>query len=242
MGTRRLGVDVARFGDDRTTLVLRQGRVVEHIQICARQDTMRTVGCIVAVLDLWQVDEIDVDLIGLEAGVYDRLAELHRQGRIRCAVVAVNVAEAPPVQPRQGEPRPRRMWDYLWLEMARWLREEAPIFGADNRQACEDLAGELACVRYGLDSDGCMVVEPKDAMKKRLGASPDLADGLSTTFAPVAPAPGRLGYGPRPAGPAHAPPWAHARGCDPPTVRQAHLRGRVRGPLAPPLTRVPMSR
>jgi hypothetical protein len=101
-GKRRLGVDVARFGDDRTTLVLRQGRVVEQIQIFARQDTMLTVGCIVAVLDLWQVDEIDVDLIGLGAGVYDRLAELHRQGRIRGAVVAVNVAEAPPVQPRQG--------------------------------------------------------------------------------------------------------------------------------------------
>jgi hypothetical protein len=187
-GKRRLGVDVARFGDDRTTLVLRQWRVVEQIQICARQDTMVTVGCILAVLDAWQVDEIDVDVIGLGAGVYDRLAELHRQGRIRGAVVAVNVAEAPPVQPRQGEPRPRRLRDYLRLEMARWLRDEAPIFGADDRQACEDLAGELACVRYGLDSDGCMVVESKDEMKRRLGHSPDLADGLSTTFAPVAPA------------------------------------------------------
>src|SRR5262249_49854294 len=72
------------------------------------------------------------------------------------------------------------------------LREDAPIFGADDRQACEDLAGELACVRYGLDSDGCIVVETKDAMKKRLGSSPDLADGLSTTFAPVAPALGVL--------------------------------------------------
>ena len=90
------------------------------------------------------------------------------------------------MQPRQGEPRPRRLRDYLWLEMARWLREEAPIFGADDRHACEDLAGELACVRYGLDSDGCLVVESKDAMKQRLGHSPDLADGLGCTFAPGA--------------------------------------------------------
>ena len=49
-----------------------------------------------------------------------------------------------------------------------------------------------ACVRYGLDSDGCMMVESKDEMKRRLGHSPDLADGLSTTFAPVAPALGVL--------------------------------------------------
>ena len=62
-----------------------------------------------------------------------------------------------------------------------------PIFAADDLQANEDLAGELACVKYGLDSDGHLVVEPKDAMKKRLGHSPDLADGLGCTFAPGAP-------------------------------------------------------
>jgi hypothetical protein len=187
LGTRRLGVDVGRFGDDRTTLVLRQGRVVDHLKVYAKQDTMRTVGCVVAMLDPWQVDEIAVDVIGLGAGVFDRLAELQRQGQIRCAVVAVNVAEAPPVEPRQGEPRPRRLRDYLWLEMARWLREEAPVFCAEDRQACEDLAGELAAVHYGFASDGCLVVESKDAMKQRLGLSPDLADGLGCTFGPAPP-------------------------------------------------------
>lgn len=181
-GPRKLGVDPARFGADRTTLVLRQGRVVEQVKIYAKQDTMVTVGCIVAVLDAWHVDEIDVDVIGLGAGVYDRLAELKRQGRIRCAVVAVNVSNDPPALPVQGEPRPRLLRDFLWLEMARWLREEAPIFAMEDRQTGEDLAGELASVMYKLDSDGCIVVESKDAMKKRLGHSPDLADGLGCTF------------------------------------------------------------
>lgn len=184
-GPRKLGVDVARFGSDRSTLVLRQGRVVDRIKIYARQDTMVTVGCVVAVLEAWQVEEIDVDVIGLGAGVYDRLAELAAQGKIRARVVAVNVATDPPVQPRQGEPRPRRLRDYLWLEMARWLREDEPVFCADDREACEDLAGELASVTYKLDSDGCIVVEDKDSMKKRLGVSPDLADGLGCTFAPA---------------------------------------------------------
>jgi phage terminase large subunit len=178
---------VARFGDDRTTLVLRQGRRIDQLQIGARHDTMTTVGTIVDVLDRWQVDEIDVDIIGIGSGVYDRLAELRRQGSIRCAVVAVNVAEAPPLHPSQGEPRPRRLRDYLWLTMAAWLREEEPIFAAEDRQACEDLAGEVACVKYGLDSNGYLVIESKDEMKRRLGHSPDLADGLACTFAPVDP-------------------------------------------------------
>jgi len=187
-GKRKLGVDVARFGSDRITLVLRQGRVVEHITIYAKQDTMQTVGCVLAVLEPWQVQEIDIDLIGLGAGVYDRLAELKRQGNISCAVVGVNVANAAPTQPVKGEPPGRLLRDYLWLEMARWLREEAPVFCAEDRQACEDLVGELASVQYRLDSNGCIVVEDKDSMKKRLGHSPDLADGLGCTFVPTPPA------------------------------------------------------
>jgi phage terminase large subunit len=183
-GLRRLGVDVARMGADRTTLVLRHGRVVEHVTIYAKQDTMVTVGCVVAVLDAWQVDEIDVDVIGIGAGVYDRLEELKRQGVIACAIMAVNVAASAPAQPVRGEPRAHRLRDYLWLEMARWLREELPVFSAE-RQACEDLAGELASARYALNSQGEIVVEDKEAMKKRLGHSPDLADGLGCTFAPV---------------------------------------------------------
>lgn len=182
-GIRKLGVDVARFGADRTTLVLRQGRVVDHLKVYAKLDTMQTVGAILAVLDPWEVDEIAVDVVGLGSGVYDRLHELAQQGRLRCPIQAVNVAEAPPPVLTKGEPRPRLLRDYLWLEMAKWLREDAPVFCAEDREACEDLAGELASAGYRLDSDGRLVVEPKEAMVKRLGHSPDLADGLGCTFA-----------------------------------------------------------
>ena len=186
-GKRRLGVDVARLGSDRTTLVLRQGSVVAQLKVYARQETMQTVGCIVSVLDAWQVDEIDVDVIGLGAGVYDRLAELRRQGHLRCAVVPVNVAQKAPLVHHPADATPRLLRDYLWLEVARWLREDAPVFCAPDRGACEDLAGELASVGYRLDSQGHLVVEDKDSMRKRLGQSPDLADGLCCTFAPAMP-------------------------------------------------------
>jgi phage terminase large subunit len=186
-GRRRLGVDVARLGSDRTTFVLRQGSVVDHLKVYAKQDTMQTVGCILAVLQPWQVEEVDVDVVGLGAGVYDRLAELKRQGAITCQVVAVNVAEkAPPVR-HPADAKPRLLRDYLWLEMAQWLRDEAPVFCAPERESCEDLAGELASVGYSLDSHGQLVVEDKDHMRKRLGQSPDWADGLGCTFAPLKP-------------------------------------------------------
>jgi hypothetical protein len=183
-GPRRLGVDVARMGADRTTFVLRQGSTVLQIKIMAKQDTMETVGQLMTLLGPWQVDEIDVDVIGLGAGVYDRLAELQRHGGIPATLVPVNVAEKPPAVFHPHEARPRLLRDYLWLECAQWLREAHPVFQAPDRTACEDLAGELASVGYRIDSQGCLVVEDKDSMRKRLGQSPDLADALCCTFCP----------------------------------------------------------
>jgi len=75
------------------------------------------------------------------------------------------------------------------------LREEAPVFAwttPEERQACEDLAGELASVCYDLDSTGCIVVEAKDSMRKRLGHSPDLGDALCCSFASAKPWAGQV--------------------------------------------------
>lgn len=186
-GLRKLGVDVARYGSDRTALVLRHGAIVDHIRVFARQDTMETVGGILRVLEPWKVDEVEVDVVGLGAGVYDRLAELKRQGLIPCTVVPVNVAEnAPPVR-HPADAKPRLLRDYLWLETAQWLRDSQPVFCAEDQGACEDLAGELASVGYSMDSYGQLVVEDKDHMRKRLGHSPDLGDALCCTFVPTRP-------------------------------------------------------
>lgn len=190
-GLRKLGVDVARFGRDRTTLVLRQGRVVEHVQIYAKQDTMETVGRVLVAFEQWQADEIDVDVIGIGAGVYDRLVEVmveRRRALQRTGlVVPVNVADAAPPKVPVDEFQAKGMRDYLWMAMARWLRDETPVFAAADREACHDLAGELASTQYRIDSNGRLVVEDKDAMRKRLGHSPDLADALGCTFVPPAP-------------------------------------------------------
>jgi len=108
-------------------------------------------------------------------------------------VVAVSLSSAAPSH-RRGEPAPKRLRDYLWLEMARWLREETPVFHGSTlaeRHACEDLAGELSSVTYALDSHGLIVIEDKATMRKRLGHSPDLADALACSFADAKPWAGR---------------------------------------------------
>jgi hypothetical protein len=186
IGPRRLGVDVARYGDDRSTLVLRHGHVVERIAIYAKLGTMELVGHIVQAVQDWQIDELYIDIIGVGAGVYDRLQELVSEGTLTIPVYGVNVAEAAPERREVDEDaQGRTLRDHLWLLVWRWLRLDAPVFAAD-REACEDLAGELSTVRYAPDSNGRLVIESKDAMKARHLRSPDLADGLIVTFAPAA--------------------------------------------------------
>jgi phage terminase large subunit len=184
-GPRLLGVDPARYGDDRTAFVLRRGRRIEHLAVHRKMDTMQTVGQVLAVLDPWRVDVIYVDTIGLGAGVFDRLEELRTQGTLACRLVAVNVAEKAPDKPEADAAQGRLLRDWLWLRVATWLRDDFPIIGAQDEALNDELAGELASVKLRFDSDGCLVVESKDDMKRRLGHSPDLADALCCTFAPV---------------------------------------------------------
>jgi phage terminase large subunit len=118
--------------------------------------------------------------------VYDRLRELASEKTLSIPVYGVNVAEsAPDRREAEEDAQAKTMRDHLWLLMWRWLRVDAPVFAAD-REACEDLAGELSTVRYAPDSNGRLIIESKDAMKARHLRSPDLADALALTFAPQA--------------------------------------------------------
>jgi len=191
-GRRRLGADVARFGSDRTVILLRHGAAVLHIEVHAKEDTMTTAGRIWRAAWELKVDDVCVDEGGLGAGVVDRLNELKRQHNadprnVRCTFIIIGVnasSAAPDRKPGEGVPaQGAKMRDFMWLATAEWLKNEAPVFQSKDVETREDLAGELSVVRYGINSNGELVVETKDEMKKRLdGRSPDIADSLGVTF------------------------------------------------------------
>jgi hypothetical protein len=190
---RRLGIDVARYGDDRTVFVLRAGPNVEHVRIEAKLSVTEVTGIAVQLIKQWKAQAVYVDTIGVGSGVFDRLVELRKElddaGQPKIAPMIalqdVNVAAKAPVRAVQvldTESQPYRLRDYLWLEMARWLREDEPSFAGADPDTAQDLAGEIASVRFMVDSSGRTVIESKDAMKKRHLRSCDLADALATTF------------------------------------------------------------
>ena len=71
------------------------------------------------------------------------------------------------MQQLETEAQPYRLRDYLWLEMARWLREEEPSFAGLDSEVAQDLAGELTSVRFCDRLQRPDRDRSKDAMKKR---------------------------------------------------------------------------
>lgn len=161
------GIDVARFGDDRTVICKRQGNVVVGFKHWSGEDLMGTVGRIVHEASMDKPEEILVDTIGLGSGVADRLRELGHNVR------DVNVSES--VAMNQSAARLR---DELWLATKTWLDTRAVKLPKDD-----DLRQELIGPSYSFTSNGKVKVEGKSDMKRRGMRSPDLADALCLTFA-----------------------------------------------------------
>jgi hypothetical protein len=178
---RRLGIDVAWTGDDRTVFVLRQGPVVEHMRVMEKADPMQVAGWAMVLVEEWQADVVCVDTVGIGAGVGARLSELLGSDK----VAYVNVAEKPPEWvDTLGGMRPHSLKEYLWLSMWLWFRDEAPALLADER-LCQQLVVECATPMAYPDSSGRIQLERKDQLLRRGIRSPDLADALTLTFAPA---------------------------------------------------------
>ncbi|AMV42270.1 DEAD/DEAH box helicase family protein [Paraburkholderia caribensis] len=167
------GLDVARFGSDRTALCIRHGNVVrDNVEWWSGLDTMQTVGRIKTKYDQCKFEdrpvEILVDVIGVGAGVVDRGREMGLPMR------GINVSESPAL----GGDKYLNLRAELWYKAREWL-EARNCKLPDDRQ----LKAELATVKYQFQSTGKIKIESKDDIKRRGVRSPDLADAFVLTFA-----------------------------------------------------------
>ena len=166
------GLDVARFGTDKSALCKRKGNVVtEPIKSWRNKDLMEMCGIILNEYETttWsdRPVEILIDSIGLGAGVVDRLTELDLPVR------GINVAESASMGERYG-----RLRDELWFLGKEWF-ESRDCTIPDQ----EELIDDLSKPRFTFLSNGKLKVEGKDEMKRRGLNSPDLADAFCLTFA-----------------------------------------------------------
>jgi hypothetical protein len=173
-GPLLVGVDPARFGDDRTSIIRRQGRVASGLESHSKKDTMEVAGMCARILKAEPVVRMFVDIGGLGAGVVDRLNELGFGDRVE----GVNSGEKP-LEPDRYSNRRAEMWG----QMGDWLKT-TPCRIPDTDTLHSDLVGP----GYKFDSNSRLMIERKEDMKKRGLRSPDEADALALTFAsPVNP-------------------------------------------------------
>jgi hypothetical protein len=172
-GPMLVGVDPARFGNDRSTLIRRRGRKAYKKESYTKIDTMELVGRVANIISNERPDKVFIDVGGLGAGVYDRLLELG-YGDI---VVAVNFG-GKALRPERYLNKRAEMWG----EMKAWLAEK-PADIPDDDELHADITGP----GYRYDSSQRVELEKKEDMKKRGLRSPDGGDALGLTFAmPVA--------------------------------------------------------
>lgn len=166
-----VGVDPARYGSDRSVIVLRQGLRMEKPFIYQGIDNMALASAVARVIDDRDPDGVFIDAGG-GAGVIDRLRQL-----------GYGITEVPFGGKATSPALFANKRCEMWWAVKEWLEQGGSIA---NDAA---LKQELSTPVYWYDSVGRRVLEGKDEIKARLhgGGSPDIADALALTFAyPVA--------------------------------------------------------
>lgn len=171
-----LGVDVARFGDDETVIVVRKGRDARSMPAVRLRglDTMGVARRVVELSEQYHPDAIFVDGGGVGGGVVDRLREL------RLHVFDINFGAGADLADMlaRGERYANKRAE-MWGAMRAWL-EGGAIEDAN------ELEEQLVGPQYGMidRKDGTFIqLERKQDMKSRGMPSPDWADALALTFA-----------------------------------------------------------
>lgn len=155
------GVDPARFGTDKTVICRLVGTCLEKIDYFEQQDTMQTAGRVAALVS--GGIPAGVDVIGIGAGVVDRLKELGRN------VTGVNVAQA--ARDKRGNPLKDTTdtFEFVNLRSYMWWLLRGNL-NPDNSNALalpsdDKLTGDLVAPQYGYTA-GQIKVEAKDDIRK----------------------------------------------------------------------------
>ena len=172
-----MGVDVARFGDDQSVVLIRHGRDAESKGIYRYRgiDTMKLSSEVARLATEVRPDTIFIDGGGVGGGVVDRCRQLGVE------VVEVNFGSK------------ATMGGYANMRAQCWGNMKDALQDGIRIPDEADLKTDLTGVEYGYNIRNQIQLEKKEDMKKRGLQSPDIADALALTYAfPVYPS--RGGY------------------------------------------------
>ncbi|MCK5601937.1 TerL protein [Candidatus Pacearchaeota archaeon] len=175
-GGLRVGVDVARFGDDKTVITFRRGKLLIKQVVMVKSSVTQVAGRVRMEIKTFGEDpeQIAVDTIGIGAGVADMLRgwypdQFDSNNRRTKIVEDVNCSI------RLADGVYYNLRAFMWGEMKEWM-----VTGSIPNE--QELKVDLTALRYGFRG-GEILLESKDDAKRRGVKSPDGGDSLALTFA-----------------------------------------------------------
>ncbi len=162
-----LGVDVARFGDDSTSIAPRRGRRIYPLVVVRGFDNNDVAGKVLEVVRSMrrpgEVPKVKIDCTG---GHGVGPADILRAGHAKeIQVIEVNASSK-----ADDEEKFSNLRAQLHFGVAEWLKDGGEL--PPDKQ----LDVELLAPTYSFDARRRYIVESKDKIKKRIHRSPDRAD------------------------------------------------------------------
>jgi phage terminase large subunit len=167
-----VGADIARGGSDSTVFIARQGMNAFASEEHNQKDTMESTGLLATFCNKLHANRLQVDAVGLGAGVVDRLRELMPDFEIIEMGAGTNAHDDEHFANAGAE------WYAGLAEMLRDGRVGGEVFR--NKRVVNELTSRKRRMR----SDGRYELEAKKEILKRGGKSPDWGDALAMCFAP----------------------------------------------------------
>lgn len=163
----QVGVDVARFGRDKSVIVWSRGSWASGPTALSGNDNVQVAGKVLEVIRQVRRGRepvrVCIDTTN-NGGVADILRASDVDG---LEIVDVQYAASATCEGYS------RLRDQLWCSLRTWLKELGAI------PDVKILRADITAPKYGFDVRGRIKVEGKDDLKKRLGRSPDHADALA---------------------------------------------------------------
>jgi len=172
----RIGIDVARFGSDQTSIsIVVKNRLVD-VRTIRDMDTTSVAEWVDNIIrktfnryNRWKQVEINVDTIGVGAGVADQLKNNFGYEGVRGFKVSEKAVNYDKYMNKRAE---------MYWQLRQGLKDEEYEIGIHD----EDIENQITNIRYEFTSNGKLRVESKKKIKKRLGESPDTSDSICMAF------------------------------------------------------------
>jgi hypothetical protein len=161
-----MGIDVARFGSDRSVIVVREGAYITEKKVYRGLDTVELANEAARLINVHHPRAVMVDGVGVGAGVVDNLRAANFD------VIEINGQNSPSDKKKYANLRAE-----MWGKLRDWVNRRAILLEPD-----EELKIDLTAIQYGHDGRGRIQMEKKEDMKRRGQASPDIADAVALTF------------------------------------------------------------